>query len=41
MPRSATAREEKTMTLDFGLGALVTIGVLAYLAYALIHPERF
>ncbi len=29
------------MTLDYGLGALVTLGVLAYLVYALIKPERF
>jgi K+-transporting ATPase KdpF subunit len=29
------------MTLDYGLGALVTIGLLAYLIYALIRPERF
>jgi len=29
------------MTLDYGLGALVTLGVLAYLVYALIRAERF
>ncbi|HUZ73074.1 MAG TPA: K(+)-transporting ATPase subunit F [Stellaceae bacterium] len=29
------------MTLDYGLGALVTLGLLAYLVYALIRPERF
>jgi K+-transporting ATPase KdpF subunit len=29
------------MTLDYGLGALVTIGLIAYLVYALIRPERF
>ncbi|HUZ62873.1 MAG TPA: K(+)-transporting ATPase subunit F [Acetobacteraceae bacterium] len=29
------------MTLDYALGAIVTIGVLAYLVYALIRPERF
>ena len=29
------------MTLDLWLGAFVTIGILAYLAYALIRPERF
>jgi K+-transporting ATPase ATPase F chain len=29
------------MTLDYGLGVLVTLGVLAYLVYALIRPERF
>ena len=29
------------MTFDLGLGALVALGVLFYLVYALIHPERF
>ena len=29
------------MTLDLWLGACVTIGLLAYLVYALIRPERF
>ena len=29
------------MTLDYGLGAFVTLGLLAYLIYALIRPERF
>ncbi len=29
------------MTLDYTLGAIVAIGVLAYLVYALIRPERF
>ena len=29
------------MTLDYVLGAAVTIGILAYLVYALIRPERF
>lgn len=29
------------MTLDLTLGALVTAGLLAYLAYALVRPERF
>ena len=29
------------MILDYSLGALVTIGVLVYLVYALIRPERF
>jgi K+-transporting ATPase KdpF subunit len=29
------------MTLDYGLGILVTFGILAYLVYALIRPERF
>ena len=29
------------MTLDYALGAAVTIGILVYLVYALIRPERF
>ena len=29
------------MTLDLTLGALTTAGLLAYLAYALVRPERF
>jgi K+-transporting ATPase KdpF subunit len=29
------------MTLDYALGAIVTIGLLAYLVYALIRPEKF
>ena len=29
------------MTLDYTLGALVTAGILIYLVYALVRPERF
>jgi K+-transporting ATPase KdpF subunit len=29
------------MTLDLWLGAAVTLGILIYLVYALIRPERF
>lgn len=29
------------MTLDYVLGALVTAGILFYLVYALVRPERF
>jgi len=29
------------MTLDYILGAIVTVGLLVYLVYALIRPERF
>ena len=29
------------MTLDYTLAALVTTGLLLYLTYALIRPERF
>jgi K+-transporting ATPase KdpF subunit len=29
------------MTLDYSLGAIVTVGIFIYLIYALIRPERF
>lgn len=29
------------MLLDYGLGAVVTLGLLVYLTYALLRPERF
>jgi K+-transporting ATPase KdpF subunit len=29
------------MTIDYILGAIVTVGLLAYLVFALIRPERF
>jgi K+-transporting ATPase KdpF subunit len=29
------------MTLDLLLGALVTAGLIVYLTYALVRPERF
>ena len=29
------------MTFDFALAGVVTLGLLAYLVYALIRPERF
>ena len=29
------------MSLDFTLAAIVTAGLLAYLVYALIRPEKF
>lgn len=29
------------MTLDYDLGAFVTIGLLIYLVYVLIRPEKF
>ena len=32
---------ERVMTLDYALGGLVTLFILAYLVYALVRPERF
>ena len=29
------------MTADYLLGGAVTIGLLAYLTYVLLHPDRF
>ena len=29
------------MALDYALGGLVTVGLLVYLVYALLRPERF
>ena len=29
------------MTIEYILGAAVTLGLLAYLVYALVRPERF
>jgi K+-transporting ATPase KdpF subunit len=29
------------MTLDYILGAIVTLGIFGYLVFALIRPERF
>jgi K+-transporting ATPase KdpF subunit len=29
------------MVFDYSLGALVTVGLLVYLTFALIRPERF
>jgi K+-transporting ATPase KdpF subunit len=40
MPSPATGCED-SMSLDYTLGAIVTIGLLVYLVYALIRPERF
>ena len=29
------------MLFDYSLGGVVSIGLMVYLIYALIHPERF
>jgi K+-transporting ATPase ATPase F chain len=29
------------MTIDYSLAAMVTVGLLVYLTYALLRPERF
>ncbi|HEY8698375.1 MAG TPA: K(+)-transporting ATPase subunit F [Rhizomicrobium sp.] len=30
-----------SLWFDYGLAALVTLGLLGYLVYALLRPERF
>jgi K+-transporting ATPase KdpF subunit len=29
------------MTLDYWLGGIITVGLLVYLVFALIRPEKF
>jgi K+-transporting ATPase KdpF subunit len=37
-----TGSEEKgSMTFDYSLAAIVSIGLLIYLVYALLRPEHF
>jgi K+-transporting ATPase KdpF subunit len=33
--------EANTMSIDYVLGAIVSVGLLVYLVYALIRPEKF
>lgn len=33
--------EEGNMTFDYSLAAVVSLGLLFYLTYALLRPERF
>lgn len=37
----ATGFEETAMIFDYALSGLVTAGLLFYLTYALLRPERF
>jgi K+-transporting ATPase KdpF subunit len=37
----ATGSEEASMIFDYSLAALVTAGLMIYLVYALLKPERF
>ena len=41
MPTPATGSEEATTMFDLVLGAIVTVGLLVYLTYALLRPEKF
>jgi K+-transporting ATPase KdpF subunit len=37
----AIACEEALMTFDYTLAGLATLGLMIYLTYALLKPERF
>jgi len=37
----ASGSEETAMIFDYSLAGLVTAGLLIYLVYALLRPERF
>ena len=37
----ANGCEEDAMIFDYTLAAIVTVGLLYYLTYALLRPERF
>ena len=41
MPSRATGCEGGSMAFDYALAAAVTAGLLVYLTYALLRPERF
>jgi K+-transporting ATPase KdpF subunit len=38
---AAIGCEEIVMPIDYLIGGAVTLGLLVYLAYALLRPERF
>ena len=40
-PTLATGSEERSMIFDYALAGLVTAGLLFYLTYALLRPEKF
>jgi K+-transporting ATPase KdpF subunit len=40
-PMPANGCEEETMIFDYSLAGLVSLGLLFYLTYALLRPERF
>jgi K+-transporting ATPase KdpF subunit len=37
----ATGCEEAAMIFDYSLAAIVIVGLLVYLTFALLRPERF
>jgi len=42
-PRTSSRASDwsKGMTIDYVVGLLVTVGLLVYLTYALLRPEKF
>jgi K+-transporting ATPase KdpF subunit len=40
-PATGSEEGETLMIIDYALGLLVTVGLLVYLTYALLRPERF
>jgi K+-transporting ATPase KdpF subunit len=40
-PSLATGCEEARMIFDYSLAAIVMLGLMVYLTYALLRPERF
>jgi K+-transporting ATPase KdpF subunit len=40
MPTPATGSKGVVMLFDYSLAALVTVGLMIYLVYALLRPER-
>ncbi len=40
-PAPATDSREASMAFDYSLAALVTAGLMIYLVFALLKPERF
>ena len=41
MPTPANVSKERAMIFDYSLAGLVSLGLLFYLTYALLRPERF
>jgi K+-transporting ATPase KdpF subunit len=39
--RCSTAEKRVAMSLDYAMAGLVSLGLLVYLLYALLYPERF
>jgi K+-transporting ATPase KdpF subunit len=37
----AISCEEAAMIFDYSLAAIVTVGLMVYLTFALLRPERF